>query len=1091
MLLEVLKKRNVVVFLALCVLYFGYQGYMHLALEAYPDIANMQVRVITQMPGKAAEEVERLVTIPLEKELNGVPHADPPRSISIFGLSVITVTFDDEVSSNVARHWVLEKVGAAAIPSTANPQLDVDSSPVGEIFRYTLEGEAYSPQKRKEWQDWYLERKFKSIPGVVGSTGFGGPTRVYLVELDPVLMKSQNITLSQVENAITSSNGSTGGSFIIRNGQNYMVRGIGLLRDVQDIENVVLVARKEGPPILLKNVAKVTIGNKIRLGQCGKNQDDDAVEGVVLMRRGENPSRVMDRMQDAWKDIQAGLPPGMELKPLYDRTALVRKTSETITHNLCEGIFLIVAILLLYLFQVRSALIAAISIPLSLATAMILLNVFDLPANLLSLGAIDFGIIVDASIIMVENIVRYLTHLKEESGGKQPDRGAILLGVYSAAKEVARPVLFATSIIVLTFLPIFTFERVEGKLFRPLVVMMNFQLLGGVLAAITVVPVVCAILFTHRLPSDRESPIMTFFLKVYKPILAWTMRNRIQAALIGVAAVAFSIWGSTTLGSEFLPALEEGNIWVRVTVLPTCVSLDKSVEIAHDLRHLLKTYPEVTNVVTQVGSPDDGTDPNNYSNIEIFVDLQPKDQWRPQFHEKQDLVNDMNALLMDKHPGCLYNFSQYIKDNMDEAIAGVKGELGIKIYGRDLDVLDRIGVQVRNIVQSVPGMVDVAKDELLGQPQLLISINRSVAARYGINTNDILDIVQTSIGGNVVTEVQENDRRFGVMVRYAPQYRADVDRLQNIQVNTPNGNTIPLSSLATISESHGATGILRDRNSRRLAVKANIRGRDLISAVNEAQEKMKQQVHMPDGYTMKWEGQFASAQRAMTRLAIIIPVTMLLIFFLLYLNSNSARIAALVMLTIPLSTPGAVLALMITHTHFSISAGVGFVALSGVAVQNGVILVSLVDKLKKQGMPLVEAITQSALIRMKPALMTTTVAVAGLIPEATSTAIGSQSQRPLALVIVGGLIPGVMLALIVLPAMYEYFENAFKRKATAEEDLLESALEKHNVEEHIENLFHERGLGETPDAAAKSRSNLHDGKPLDAHRPSEDSLKNL
>jgi cobalt-zinc-cadmium resistance protein CzcA len=480
--------------------------------------------------------------------------------------------------------------------------------------------------------------------------------------------------------------------------------------------------------------------------------------------------------------------------------------------------------------------------------------------------------------------------------------------------------------------------------------------------------------------------------------------------------------------------LEEGNIWVRATVLPTSVSLDQSVKLAGGIRQVFHSYPEVTNIISQVGTPDDGTDPNNYSNIEFFVDLQPKDKWRPQFNEKQDIVNAMDKELMDKYPGCLYNFSQYIKDNMDEAISGVKGELGLKIYGRDLNILDHLGNEVRAIIEKIPGMVDVAKDELLGQPQLLITINRESAARYGINTSDILDTVQTSIGGNSITELQENDRRFGVWIRYQPAFRKDVDNLQNILLSTPSGNRIPLSSLATIEESHGATAIVRDSNSRRVAVKANIRGRDLLSAVSEAQSKIGKQVHFPDGYHMTWEGQFASAQRAMGRLAIIIPVTLLFIFMLLYMAFGNARIALLVMLCVPLATPGAVLALLLTHTHFSISAGVGFVALSGVAVQNGVILVSLVEQLRKKGIALRDAVAESALIRMKPALMTTTVAVVGLIPAATSTAIGAQSQRPLALVIVGGLIPGVMLALIVLPALYEWFECGFRRPAEPEDE---------------------------------------------------------
>jgi cobalt-zinc-cadmium resistance protein CzcA len=1033
MMMQMLQKRNVVVFIALFVLFMGYKCHETLLLEAYPDIANMQVRVITQVPGKAAEEVERLVTIPLEKELNGIPHAEPPRSISIFGLSVITVVFDD-IPSYVARHWVLEKIGSAALPANITPAMDVDESPVGEVFRYTVEDKSpdhkYNTRTLKEWEDWYLERKFKSVRGIVDSTGFGGPTRVFWVELDPNKMKAVNITVPIVENAITSSNGSTGGSFIVRNGQNYMVRGIGLLRSVADIENVVLASNKEGTPILVKNVAQVSMGDRVRLGQVGLNDNDDVVEGVVLMRRGENPSRAVDAIQEAMPEIQEGLPPGMQLVPLYDRTALVRRTSETIGHNVAEGITLVVVILMLYLFQVRSALIAASSIPIALCTAMILLTVFDIPANLLSLGAIDFGIIVDASIIMVENIIRHLAHLREkqhgEDGKDKPISNKVLLQtVAKAAREVARPILFATSIIVVTFLPIMTFDKVEGKLFRPLAIIMNFQLFGAVVAAMTVVPTLCAIVYKRSLPSERESPIMTLFTKIYTPVLYWSMKHRFMAAMVGVGAVCFSIFGSMTLGGEFLPPLEEGNIWVRATVLPTSVSLEESVKLAKGIRKIFRSYPEVTFCVSQVGTPDDGTDPNNYSNIEFFIDLKDKNDWRPQFRDKQDLVMDMDKHVMDEYPGCMYNFSQYIKDNMDEAISGVKGELGLKIYGRDLNVLDDLGNQVRHVLLTVPGMVDVAKDELLGQPQLMITIDRERAARFGINTSDILDTVQTSIGGMSLTDLQEGDRRFGVWLRYQPAFRKEVGNLSNILLMTPNGSRIPLSSLANIVESHGATAILRDKNSRREAVKANIRGRDLLGAVQEAQARIAKEVKFPPGYHMTWEGQFASAQRAMGRLAIIVPATLVLIFGLLYLAFGNARTAALVMLTVPLSTPGAVLALMVTGTHFSISAGVGFVALSGVAVQNGVILVSLVEQLRKQGVAMRDAIIQSALIRMKPALMTTTVAVAGLIPAAMSTAIGSQSQRPLALVIVGGLIPGVLLALIVLPAMFEFFQYGF------------------------------------------------------------------
>jgi cobalt-zinc-cadmium resistance protein CzcA len=1029
----VLSKRPLVVAFAILLLCAGFYAAQILPLEAYPDIANLQVRVITQIPGKAAEEMERLVTIPLEKELNGIPHADPPRSISIFGLSCITVTFEDGVPSFLARQQVLEKIAQADIPPNVSPSLDPDASPVGEIYRYAVISDRWSPMARKEWQDWYLERKFKSVSGVVDVTGFGGPTKIYEVDLDPDKLRALSLTQAQVSTAISSANGSTGGSYIIRNGQDYMVRGLGLLHTVQDIENVVISTTKDGTPVLVKDVADVSIGPKVRLGQVGMNDDDDAVEGICLMRRGENPSTAVDNLLAQWNDIAAGLPPGMHMVPIYDRTALVKKTMNTIEHNVGEGILLVVIMMVIYLFQFRSAIICACVIPLALSTALIMLNVLGVPGNLLSLGAIDFGILVDGAIIMVENIVRHLSHSQAKT------KAQIISTVGAAAKEVFRPVLFATTIIITTFLPILTFERVEGKLFRPLAVFMNLNLLGAVLASMTIIPVLCAVVFSIRPPRERVSPVMVAAENFYRPILKWAMANKGIVVAIAGALIIGSLCLAPLMGGEFIPELEEGNIWLRVTVLPTSVSLQRSVEIAHQVRALLRQYPEVTNIISQVGTPDDGTDPNNYSNIEVFVDLQPQDKWESKYKNKQDLVNAMNTRLTSEMPGLLYNFSQYIKDNMDEAIAGVKGELGIKIYGEDLGVLSRLGNQVAHIVEKVPGMVDVAADQLLGQPQLLISIDRAKAARYGINTSDILDVVETSIGGKAITELIEGERRFSVVLRFQKDYRTDPAALQNISVATPSGVRIPLVQLANIDEGHGATAILRDKNQRRVAVKANIRGRDLMSAVHEAQKLVGQQVVFPDGYRISWEGQFERAQHAMLRLAVIIPLTLLLIFFLLYAATGSVRIAALVMLCVPLAIPGAIFALLLTGTHFSISAGVGLIALFGVSCQNGVILVSLVKQLRDEGAALSEAIFRSAMIRMKPALMTSTVAMVGLIPAAISTGIGAQSQRPIAIVIVGGLFPSMAMALLVLPALYEFFEE--KLGGEAERKRLEALVE--------------------------------------------------
>lgn len=1010
--------------MALILLAAGVVAYQHLPLEAYPDVANMQVRVITQVPGKAAEEVEKLVTIPIEKELNGIPHSDPPRSISIFGLSVVTVVFDDEVDPYVARQQVLERLANADVPDNVKPALDPNASPVGEVFRYTVEGKRlWSSMDRKEAQDWILNRKFKSVPGIVDSTGFGGPTKIFQVELDPGRLRATGLTQSQVADAISSSNGSTGGSYIVRNDQNYMVRGMGLLRSVSDIENVVVSSSDTGIPIRVSDVAKVSIGAAIRKGQVGKNDDDDVVEGILLMRRGENPSDAVANISERWDEISKSLPPGMHMEPLYDRTALVKRTINTISHNVAEGIVLVIVLLMLFLFQVRSALICAVVIPLALLFAFVMLTLFKVPANLLSLGAIDFGIIVDGAVVMVENIVRHLSHLSESDRYGHVE---VLHTILKAAQEVAKPILFSTAIIVMTFLPILSFERVEGKLFRPLAITMNFNLIGAVFITMTVVPVLCLFIFGRKLPSDKESPITTFLEKLYRPILKFSINHRIVISLIALGSLLSSLALTPFLGSEFLPELEEGNIWLRVTILPTSVSLDKAVQVAGEIRRTIKEYPEVINVVSQVGSPDDGTDPNTYSTIEVLVDLKLQDEWRKQFKTKEELVDSMESDLNRKMPGFLYNFSQYIKDNMDEAIGGVKGEFGIKIFGSDLQVLTDLGTQIRKIVSAVPGMVDVANDQLLGQPQLMVAIDRERAARYGINSNQILDVVETSVGGRNVTEMIDGEKRFGLVLRFQKNYRDKPEELQNILVATPSGQRIPLGQLAQITEAHGATAILRDRNERRIAVKANIRGRDLGSAVIEAQKQIRDQVKIPEGYRLEFSGQFDRAQEAMARLAVVVPVTLGLIFLLLYGAFGSATIAALVMVTVPLAATGGIIALFLTGTHFSISAGVGFIALFGVAIQNGVILVSKIRETCGDDATDVSSLMSACVIRMRPVMIATLVALAGLVPAAISTGIGSQSQKPFAIVIVGGILPATLLTLVVLPALYSWFAQGCK-----------------------------------------------------------------
>ncbi len=1022
---QTLHKPFLVLVLACILVACGLAAYQNLPLEAYPDVANMQARVITQVPGKAAEEVEKLVTIPIEKELNGIPHSDPPRSISIFGLSVITVVFDDTVDPYVARQQVLERLANAAVPSNVQPQLDPNASPVGEVYRYTVEGKHWSSMDRKEAQDWILNRKFKSIQGIVDSTGFGGPSKVYQVEIDPGRLRATGISQSQIASAIVSSNGSTGGSYIVRNDQNYMVRGLGLLRSVKDIENVVITANSDNVPIRVGDVAHVSLGAAIRKGQVGKNDDDDIVEGILLMRRGENPSDAVNNIKAHWDEVAQSLPEGMHLEPLYDRTALVKRTINTIGENVAEGIILVIVLLMLFLFQVRSALICAVVIPLALLFAFCMLTLCKVPANLLSLGAIDFGIIVDGAVVMVENIVRHLSHLAEQNKYGGVD---VLHTVVTAASEVAKPILFSTSIIVMTFLPILSFERVEGKLFRPLAITMNFNLIGAVVITMTVIPVLCYLIYRRRLPSDKESPIMLWLEKMYLPVLNFAINHRIVISAIAFSALLLSLSLTPFLGSEFLPELEEGNIWLRVTILPTSASLDKAVKVAKEIRHVIKEYPQVTNVVSQVGSPDDGTDPNTYSTIEILVDLKPQSEWGPEFKTKEALVRSIEGKLDHEMPGFLYNFSQYIKDNMDEAIGGVKGEFGAKIYGPDLAVLTSLGRHVRKIVASVPGMVDVANDQLLGQPQLLVTIDRERASRYGITSNDILDIVETSVGGKNVTEVIDGEKRFPIVLRFQKAYRDKESDLPNILVTTPSGQKIPLGQLASVSEQSGATSILRDQNERRIAVKANIRGRDLGSAVLEAQKQIAKNIVLPPGYHIEYSGQYDRAQEAMARLAVVVPITLGLIFLLLYTAFGSAYIAALVMLTVPLAATGGIIALFLSGTHFSISAGVGFIALFGVSIQCGVILVSKIREMCGDEKFDREALISACLIRLRPDMIATLVALGGLIPAALSNGIGSQSQKPFAIVIVGGILPATLLTLVVLPSLYSWFAGGCKVK---------------------------------------------------------------
>jgi heavy metal efflux system protein len=1025
---QALKRRYIVVAFALLLLGGGFIAFKTLSLEAYPDFTDPRVRVITLLPGKGAEEVERTVTVPLEKELNGIPGETNLRSLSIFGLSVVTITFQDGTVSTQARQLVNERVGNADLPDGVKPGLDPDASVIGEIYRYTLESNYYDPMTLKATEDWQLEKAFRQIPGVIDVTSFGGPTKTYQVNVDPGRLKAYNLSVTQVYDAIAKSNATTGGNYIENNGQAYVVRGLGLLKNADDLGDVVVMAdEKGGTPIRVRDVAKIQVGSGVRLGQVGKNRQDDVVQGIVLMRRGEDPAQVIQHLYEKFPEIQKTLPKGITLTPLYDRTELLRRTLDTIGHNVAEGIVLVIVVLLLFLFEVRSALIAATVIPLALLFAFILLNVFRIPANLLSLGAVDFGIIVDGTVVMVENIYRRLAH---EGHDLSPmDRVQLTL---EAAKDVGKPILFATSIIVTAFLPIFAFDGVAGKLFRPLAFTMNFALVGAVLVSLTVIPVLCSFFLTHKPIVERESPILYWAERIYAPLLKFNLRR--PWILLGGSALAFavSVFLFLNTGSEFLPNLDEGNIWLRVTVLPTSVSLEHSVDVARQIRLKLIKYSEVTNVVSQVGSPDDGTDANNPSNIEFLVDLKTSENWRPQWQgSKEKLIESMDHDI-ETIPGILTTFSQYIQDNVDEAIAGAKGEVAIKVYGADLNVLQKIGDQIAALVAATPGMKDVADDKMLGQPQYQIQIDRNEADRYGLNTADIESIIETAIGGKVATQIVEGERKFNVLVRFDRPYRSSSAALENILVPTIDGRKIPLATVARITTSQGATLIQRSDNARLVTIKANVRGRDLGSAVADAQQKIRDQVKIPEGYRIVYGGQYENQQKANSRLAVAIPVTVFVIFMLLYASFGSTKEALIVMTAVPLAAIGGVVGLWSTGTYFSVSAGVGFIAAAGVSVQNGVIILSYIKQLRREGLPPLKAVILGSMTRLRPVLMAGTVAILGLIPAALSNGIGSQSQKPFAIVIIGGLLSATLLTIFVLPVLYALVEDkkrppAFKK----------------------------------------------------------------
>jgi cobalt-zinc-cadmium resistance protein CzcA len=1022
-----LNSRFLVLAIAVLLLAWGAISFHNLPVEAYPDVANNYVDVITQWPGISAEQIEQQVTIPLEIAMNGIPDVVHLRSFSLFGLSDVKLIFEDGSDNAWNRERVLERLAQVTLPTGVNPQMGTDWSPVGQIYFFTLQSRnpKYDVMELKSLEDWVVEKNFKSVPNVVDVASFGGPTREYQVRIDPDKLIAYGLSISQVEQQLANNNANAGGSFIEAGLQQVDVREVGMVSNVRDIADTV-IKTQSGTPIHISDIATVAQGPKIRLGQFGRAirredgkiiDNEDVVSGIVLLRKGADSDDVLKGIHAKVDELNnLILPSGVKIVPFIDRSELVEFTTHTVLHNLTEGIILVVIILFLFLGNTRAALIVAVTIPFSLLFASICLSLRHIPANLLSLGALDFGMVVDGAVVMIENIVRHLHTEQSGNGGHM----SVADKIRTAAHEVQRPVFYAITIIITAYIPIFTLQRVEGRLFKPMAWTVAFALLGALLFSIVVSPVLASFFF-RRGAKEWRNPVMRHLTVLYRKAVRWAIRERWAVVSVAVLALGATAYLATSgiIGSEFLPHLDEGALWVRGTFAPS-TGQTEGVRVANQARVILAAFPETTIVTSQVGRPDDGTDTTGFFNTEYCVDLKPKEQWRPVFHQNKDAVIAAMNDQLQKIPGAIWNFSQPIADNMEEAVSGVKGELATKIYGDDLRTLEDKADQVVKVMRTVPGVEDLGVFRLLGQPNLNVTVDRQAAARFQINVADVQDAIQTAVGGNALTQVLQGEQRYDLVARYQAPYRDTREAIANIRLLSPSGERVSLAQLCKIEMKDGGSEIYREGNDRYVAVKYSVRGRDLGSTVEEAIDKVNKQVQLPRGYRINWEGEYESEKRAAARLALIVPLTVLIIFVILYTMFKSMKWASLIIVNVMMTPLGGMLALLLTHTHFSVSSGIGFLALFGVSVQTGVIMLEYINQRRARGHSIQEAAVEGAVLRLRPIMVTSLVATLGLLPAALSHAIGSDSQRPFAIVIVGGLISGLLLSIFLLPTLYAW-----------------------------------------------------------------------
>ena len=998
-----------VTLLALTLIGLGIWSFTRLPVDAYPDLSPPMVEIITQWPGRATEEVERLITVPVEIGMNGIPQLRVVRSISLYGLSDVIMTFQDGVDPYFAREQAYQRLNDITLPNGVSPSIAPLSSPSGLVYRYVLQSSDRSAMDLKTIDDWDISKVYRAVPGVADLSPLGGPTMQYQVVIDPTKLAGAGLTVPMVSAALAANNDNSGGGFYSEGGQFYYIRGLGRVATPQDIANIV-VAVKDGTPILIKNIAQVVIGYAPRLGQFGYDSADNAVEGVILMRTGEQAQTVLQRVEVATDQLNRTLPHDVHIEPFYDRSDLIHLTTRVVEGNLLRGIVLVIVVLVFFLYDVRSGLIVATTIPLSLLFAFICLDLRHIPANLLSIGAIDFGILVDASVVMVENIHRQLAN---REGTSYSVRDVVA----GAAAQVDRPIVYAVAVIVTGFLPIYVLSGPSGRLFKPMADTMIYALIGSLLLALTVIPVLCLFVLRGGV-RNRRNAVFEWVRSHYAQALQWCLaRPRLTlGASLGLLLLTIPLWLS--LGAEFMPKLDEGALWVRAT-MPYTISFDESRRIVPQIRTVLHSFPEVTVVADEHSRPDDGTDPTGFFNAEFYVGLKPYNEWTGPYHTKQAFIDAVNRKLQ-VFPGITFNYTQPAEDAVDEAETGLKSSLDVKIFGPDLSVLEERGKVVKHIMERVRGITHTTLVQELGQPALTVDIDRDKIARYGINVADVNGLIEAAVGGQAATQVVQGEKLFDLIVRLAPQYRETPQAIGNILVATPNGQQIPIRDLATIAISTGAAFIYRQDNSRYIGIQYSVDGRDLASAVEEARADVDREVKLPQGYRMVWGGEYQEYTASRATLRVVLPVTLALILAVLFALYRNFKFPLITLLGVVLSDPiGGVLALSVTHTPVSVSSAIGFLALFGVSVQTAVVYISYANELRLGGIGIQDAARRAALLRLRPILMTALVAALGLLPAALATGVGTDTQRPFALVIVGGLFSRLAISIFIMPVLYE------------------------------------------------------------------------